>query len=249
MGGLTVWRELTHANIPLVYFGDTLNAPYGDKTPEQLVGYFWTIMDFFTKKGCMVVVAACNTSSAVVLPMVGNIGIPLLGIIEPAIQATLAVTKGRIGVLATERTIASGIYQTLFKAASPGYEIFVQSAPQLAYLVDNGIITGRLVENAVRDYIAPLLDQQIDTLLLGCTHYPFLGGAIERIVGVGIEIVDPAPYLATKVKRAVLGSVSQKGPDSLHHEFWVSADPDRFRNIAQTLLKTQLPETHLYVKA
>ena len=143
LGGLSIWRELRqYTKARLLYFGDTCHVPYGEKTPEELEGYFWDIVGFFVKQGCQGVVVACNTSSALVLPRVRNrlavdLKIPVLGIIESAVTAALAVTAGRVGILATRGTVESGAYQEAFRN-TPVTEIFVKSAPRLVPLVEQG---------------------------------------------------------------------------------------------------------------
>lgn len=243
LGGLSVWRELrrrTHAQ--LIYFGDTAHVPYGEKTPDQLEGYFWNIVGFFQEKGCQGVVVACNTSSALVLPRVhGKIQLPVFGIIESAVQAALAVSKGRVGVLATRGTVASGVYQQAFRQASPQGQVFVKSAPRLVPLVEQGQITSQTTRQALQEYLEPLLAKKIDTLLLGCTHYPFLQELLEDLVGSDVTIVDPAPTVARQLQASLPNHGKGQEESSRQTEFWVSSEPHRFREMAELLLKEKLP--------
>ncbi len=248
LGGLSVWRELRHyTNAPLLYFGDTFHVPYGEKTPKELEGYFWEIVTFFVDQGCQGVVVACNTSSALVLPRVmGKVRVPVFGIIESAVQAALRVSEGRVGVLATRGTINSGAYQEAFLTASPRTQVFVSSAPRLVPLVEQGTITSQVTRAALQEYLVPLLAQGIDTLLLGCTHYPFLHELIEELVGAEVRIVDPAPALAMQV--AEMFPSEARGPEDRASggttegtQFWVSGDPIDFKATAELLLRESLP--------
>lgn len=239
LGGLSVWRELRHyTNVPLLYFGDTAHVPYGEKTPAELEGYFWEIVDFFLDRGCHGVVVACNTSSALVLPRIrDSVQVPVFGIIESAVQAALQVSAGRIGVLATRGTVDSGAYQEAFLQASPQTQVFVQSAPRLVPLVEEGQIASQVTRMALQEYLAPLLDQGIDTLLLGCTHYPFLQELIEELVGTNLHIVDPAPAMAKQVSAMFPSVAKPRGAT----QFWVSGDPMSFRTTAELLLRESIP--------
>lgn len=247
LGGLSVWRHLRqNLTARLLYFGDTAHVPYGEKSPAQLQGYFWDILEFFQNKGCQGVVVACNTSSALVLPQVKTkVEIPIFGIIEGAVQATLATSQGRVGVLATRATTESGVYQEAFRRERSDWQVFVQSAPRLVPLVEQGQIKEDAAKQAVKEYLAPLLVQNIDTLLLGCTHYPFLHALISEVVGPNVQIVDPAPALGLQVRQA-LPHLAEIGAGNPETEFWVSAHPEKFRSTAQLLLQEEMPPVGLH---
>lgn len=244
LGGLSVWRELRqHTSAQLLYFGDTSHVPYGEKTPAQLEGYFWDIVGFFLSQGCEGVVVACNTSSALVLPRVmGRVQIPVFGILESAVRATLEVSDGRVGILATRGTADSGAYQKAFSKIAPNVQVFMQSAPRLVPLVEQGQVKSQAAREALQDYLDPLLAQDIDTLLLGCTHYPFLEELIGELVGANVHIVNPAPQLALQVAEVfpnlATNSTSAFDKDT---QFWVSGDPHTFKTTAELLLRERLP--------
>lgn len=250
LGGLSVWRELRQSTkARLLYFGDTSHVPYGEKTQAQLEGYFWEIVGFFLTKGCQAVVVACNTSSALVVPRVaGKVDIPVFGIIERAVDAVLEVSDGRVGVLATRATAESGAYQRAFAEAAPDTKVFVQSAPKLVPLVEAGEINSDLTRQALKEYIDPLLAENIDTLLLGCTHYPFLRESIAELAGPAVRIVDPAPALAVQVGEMFPAwQADQLGKAaSCDTQFWVSGDPQTFKTTAELLLKEELPAVGFY---
>lgn len=247
LGGLSVWRELRQLDVEIVYFGDTAHVPYGEKTPAQLQGFFWEILRFLQGKGCEAVVMACNTASAIVLPAVkSGAPIPLFGIIEAGVQGCLKVGKGRLGLLATRATVESGVYQRAFGKERPQWLVFGQSAPQLASLVEQGKATEQATKALVAEYLAPLLAQDVDTLLLGCTHYPFLRPLIEEIVGPEVQIVDPAPILVQHISDWLVRADLGRNNSGSSTEFWVSAHPDRFRAVAHSLLQEEIPSVGLH---
>lgn len=247
LGGLSVWRELRKLNVKLIYFGDTAHVPYGEKTPDQLVSYFWEIQDFLQSRGCEGIVIACNTASVLVLPEVhSQVTLPVLGIIEAAVEGCLGMSKGRLGVLATPATVASGVYQRAFSEAKPQLQVFMQSAPQLAPLVEQGKATAPETREIVAHYLAPLGKQNIDTLLLACTHYPFLRPLIEELMGPKVQIVDPAPILVQKVGRLLGGKLYEFDHHESETEFWVSAHPEQFQAVAESLLQEQISPVGLH---
>jgi glutamate racemase len=250
LGGLSVWRELRHyVKAPLLYFGDTCHVPYGEKTPEELEGYFWDIVGFFQKQGCAAVVVACNTSSALVLPRVRDkvqLQVPVFGIIESAVSAALAVTDGRVGVLATRGTVESGAYQEAFRRVSSGIKVFAQSAPRLVPLVEQGQTRSRETRTALQEYLARLLAEGIDTLLLGCTHYPFLEELIGEVAGATLRIVNPAPAMARQIAEALPNLSKRAAEPGCRSQFWVSGDPHAFQITAELLLGESLPAVGLH---
>ncbi len=251
VGGLSVWRELRrYTNARLLYFGDTCHVPYGEKSPEQLETYFWEIVGFFQTQGCQSVVVACNTSSALVLPRVRDrLGIPVFGIIESAVQAAVAVSGGRVGVLATRGTAESGVYQTMFRTIYPQGQVFVQSAPRLVPLIEAGQITAQVTRDALKEYLAPLVGRGVDTLVLGCTHYPFLQELLVDLLGPDVRIVDPAPSLALHVTEELPLEPAEMGPRGAGTGFWVSGDPTTFQETAERLLQEKLPTVQCHPMA
>lgn len=241
LGGLSVWRELRKRTASrLVYFGDTAHLPYGEKSPEQLLQYFSASLAFFQSRGCRSLVVACNTTSAVVLPKVKpGLTLPVYGMIEGAEAALIEAEPRKVGVLATRATAASGVYQTALAQALPGVEVVVQSAPELVPLVEQGKLQGPEVEAALSNYLNPLIRKGIDTLLLGCTHYPFLSEEIQKIVGRGIRLVDPAPAVARQAQGVAAAGQGET-------EFWVSAQPQKFQVTAELILGERVSPVRLY---
>ena len=244
LGGLSVWRELRqYTSAQLLYFGDTSHVPYGEKTPAQLESYFWDIVGFFLSQGCQGVVVACNTSSALVLPRVmGKLQVPVFGILESAVRATLEVSDGRIGILATRGTVDSGAYQGAFSRVAPDVQVFMQSAPLLVPLVEQGQVKSQVTRQVLQEYLDPLIARDIDTLLLGCTHYPFLYELIEELLGAHVHIVNPAPQLALQVAEMFPNLATSPTDDpNKTTQFWVSGDPHTFKTTAELLLQERLP--------
>lgn len=246
LGGLSVWRELRSlVNAKLIYFGDTAHMPYGEKTLTQLQAYFWDIFHFFERKKAQAVVMACNTSSAVVLPRVKGIApLPVIGIIDAALRAILPVSLGRVGLLATTVTVESGVYQRRLHQLRPDWEITAQSAPALVPLVEDGKVAGAEVRSALSLYLTPLLAKKVDTLLLGCTHYPFLKQGITQIVGKDLKIVDPAQALALEVRDEL--KIHDFSYSRSVSEFWVSAEPVKFQKTAEKLLGEEITQVKMH---
>ncbi|HHX02150.1 MAG TPA: glutamate racemase [Firmicutes bacterium] len=234
VGGLTVWlafKKLIKQD--LIYYADTAHVPYGEKTKEQILFYSHTIIDFLKQHQVRAVVAACNTSSALALPTLQlTAGIPLFGVIAPAVREGIAATKNkRVGLMATVGTVNSGSYQKLFHRYGPDIQLFAQRCPKLVPLVEAGKTDGPEVYQALQQYLDPLLEAAIDTLILGCTHYPFLLEPIRRITGPEVTIVDPAHQTAQDVWKWIKENnyAEQPNPRDI---FWTSGNPRDFQTKA-----------------
>jgi glutamate racemase len=245
LGGLTVvkavQRELPKER--LIYFGDTARIPYGTKSPDTIIRYARQIIRFFRRIGRVkCVVVACNTSSAWALEAVRReFPIPILGVIEPGADAALEATRnGRIGVIGTEGTIASGAYARTLHRLRPGVEVYSRACPLFVPLVEEGKLTGPIPEAVAREYLAPLLKKRIDTLVLGCTHYPLLKKTLARVAGGRVRIVDSAEETARSLRRNLEShgiELSGRGGGT----FYVSDFSRRFREQAQRFLGRNIP--------
>lgn len=243
VGGLSVWRELrSRVSGHLIYFGDTAHVPFGEKTPEQLSRYFADSLAFFESRGCNSVVVACNTTSAAVLPRIRHlVKLPLIDMIEGAKRAAAAARVKRLGVIATKATVNSGVYQRALEESLPGSRVFMQAAPELVPLVEAGEITGPRVKRALEKYLEPLLAEEIDGLLLGCTHYPFLEEPLTELLAGRAVLIDPA----LAVTRLALEAWPQVQGSGATTEFWVSSDPEKFEAAAKLILMEELPPVNL----
>ncbi len=234
VGGLTVVRVLLE-KLPqekVIYLGDNAHLPYGSRTVEELKGFATQIADFLVGKKVKMIVAACNTSSAVSLEyLTDHYALPIVGVIEPGVRRALAITRnGRIGVLATEATTRSGAFNQITRQIDPAAVVFSQACPRLVPLVESGKLAGTEAEQACREYLAPLLAARVDTIILGCTHYPFLRTIIQDLIGKEITLVDPAQETVDQVQRILqnLGQLSQSPRPAVPHRFYSTGAPESF---------------------
>lgn len=244
LGGLTVVKAIQKVlpNEKLAYFGDTARIPYGSKSKDTVIHFTRQIIRFLIRKEKVkVLVVACNTSSALALRKVrGEFPIPILGVLEPGAQAAVEVTRnGRIGVIGTEGTIFSGAYPDAIHALNPKAKVFTQSCPLFVPLVEEGKLSGPVTETVAREYLRPLLRQKVDTLLLGCTHYPLLKPVLRKIAGPKVRIVDSAEETAKSLRRNLetLGSGANGGGKA---KFYVSDLSRKFKEQAQRFLGSHI---------
>ncbi len=232
-GGLTVLqalrRRMPHRDF--VYLGDTARVPYGRKPPQMVREFADEIADFLWGLGVEALVVACNTASAVALPGLADRGdTPVWGVIDPGVEAaTRATRSGRVGVIGTKGTIASGAYQRRLEAK--GMQVWAQACPMLVHAVEEGLAESPECELLVRHYLSAR--PKIDTLVLGCTHYPLLRRVIERVVGDEVALVDSAEVTAERVSEA-LGAAPGTGQEGrvVHY---VTGDPAAFAHTAKTI--------------
>ena len=203
VGGLTVLRRimdrLPHESA--VYLGDTARVPYGTKSAETVIRYARGCARLLLERRVKILVVACNTASAYALETLRDeLAIPVLGVIEPGAQHAVAATRsGRIGVIGTAGTIASGRYQAVIESLAPGCFVCCKPCPLFVPLAEEGWTEGDVPRGVIETYLRELFDQEIDTLLLGCTHYPLLRNAIAEVAGPGVRIVDSADATSTVV--------------------------------------------------
>lgn len=237
LGGLTVLAALRRARpaASVVYVGDTARVPYGTKSPLTVRRYAREIGGFLERLGCRAVVVACNTASATALADLDEfLSVPVVGVLEPGARAAAAASKtGRIGVLGTRATIRSGAYQTALFAARPGVHVVARAAPLFVPLVEEGHTDDDLARAVARMYLTEM--REIDTLLLGCTHYPLLIPVLAEILGPGVTIVDSATALADAIDARVPPS-PEEGRIAGDTRFYATDDPDLFRSGAERFL-------------
>lgn len=204
IGGLTVVRELEKAlpGYPLLYLGDTARTPYGSKSAETIIRYAIEDASFLVEHGCRLIVVACNTASSVAIPELKRRfpDQPIFDVIEPAVEEAKRMTKGRIGVVGTRATIQSGIYQSKLKDGQTEVQVFTRACPLLVPLVEENWLDKPVTKLVLRGYVSGL-KQQVDTLILGCTHYPLLRRLFEAKIGKRARVVDPAVATAEQVRR------------------------------------------------
>ena len=204
IGGLTVVSELRRA-LPkerILYVGDTARVPYGGKSAETVTRYSREISDLLLAEGAKMIVVACNTASALAVPSLApNYPVPIVGVLEPGAAAAVKATRsGRIGVIGTRATIASEAYTKAIQRRDPKLSVHAIACPLLVPLIEEGLLDDEITEAILRRYLMPMLAEGIDTLVLGCTHYPLLKGVIARICGPEVSLVDSAENCALAVK-------------------------------------------------
>ncbi len=213
VGGLTVvqaMRELLPAE-DILYLGDTARVPYGNKSPETIVRYARENLAYLRRHGVKAVVVACNTATAHALGVLQReADVPVIGVIAPGVEAALAATRnGRIGIIGTQGTIASGSYQRLLEETRPGVFILARPAPLLVSLVEEDWLSHPATRLILEEYLAPMREAQVDTVVLACTHYPLLKALAQEVLGPNVVLVDSAQNaaaaLARKLNEARLG--------------------------------------------
>ena len=244
VGGLTVLKELIRC-LPrerFVYFGDMARTPYGSKSKETVTRYSRQIVRFLLSEDVKAIVVACNTASAMALDTLEKeFDVPLTGVVKPGAKAAADVTKtGHIGLIGTESTITSGIYENYLKDYRPDTRITGKACPLFVSLVEEGLIEDPVTTEIARRYISGFRDTDVDTLIMGCTHFPMIEDTIQRIAGEHIKLVNPASETARSTREMLEEKDIMKETDiSLDEEayrFFVSDSPERFKKIANIFL-------------
>jgi len=255
VGGLTVVRAVMD-RLPreaIVYFGDTARVPYGVKSPDTVARYAGQITNFLLAKNVKLLIVACNTMAAVALPAIAALSpAPVLEVISAGAASALAATKTkRIGIIATPSTIASRAYESAL-AALGGPEVFTASkaCPLFVPLVEEGWLTHPATRLVAEEYLTPLLAENLDTLILGCTHYPLLAPLLAEVAGPGVRLQDSATAVAERAAAVLgyLGLAAPDGPDTPgapHHVFHVTDVPRKFREIGERFLGRPMEDVRL----
>jgi glutamate racemase len=222
-----------------VYLGDTARVPYGTKSAETVIRYARGCARILLERQIKLLVIACNTASAYSLEALrDDLSIPVLGVIEPGAQRAVAATRsGRIGVIGTAGTIASGRYQAVIDSLAPGIFVCCKSCPLFVPLAEEGWTTGDVPRGVVETYLRELLDQDIDTLLLGCTHYPLLTSVIAEVAGPSVQIVDSADATSAVVADIVDAMDSNRcDAEEPAHTYLVTDAPESFARVGRLFL-------------
>lgn len=243
VGGLTVVKEIMSA-LPgesIVYYGDTARVPYGSKSAETITAYSRQIAKFLMSQDVKAIVVACNTASALALETIkAEFDVPFVGVVKPGAKMAAQATRNkRIGIIATEGTISSGIYEQFLKATSPEVEVFGKACPLFVPLAEEGWLEDEVTRQVAERYLSELKEKQVDALVLGCTHYPLLRNVIGEIMGDGVTLVNPAYETAKELKYVlednhILRNTEEAGVPV--HKFYVSDGAEKFRRFANTIL-------------
>lgn len=218
VGGLTVVSEVRRRlpGLDIAYFGDTARVPYGNKSPETVRRYSREIAHFLVGRGIAHLVVACNTSSAVALPeLAATLPVPVMGMIAPGARAAVRATRtGVIGMVGTRATVASGAYEAAIHALAPGARVVSQACPLLVPLVEEGWAEDAVSDQVVARYLEPLLAAGVDTLILGCTHYPVLIPSLRRAAGEGVTLISSSGAAAEELSELL--PAGARGSGALH---------------------------------
>lgn len=254
LGGLTVVREIMR-NLPdeqIVYFGDTARVPYGSKSKNTIIRYSRQIVRFLLTQHVKAIVVACNTASALALDTIEQeLDIPIIGVVRPGADMAVKATRNKkVGVIATESTIHSGLYTELIRQADPAIEVYGKPCPLFVPLVEEGWTDDPVTETVAGRYLDELLHKDIDTLIMGCTHYPLLRRLLRRMVGEGVTLVNPAYETALALGRLLdaRGMRHEWAADvenSGRHSFYASDSVEKFHRFADSILPYDTGATQL----
>ena len=245
VGGLTVAREIMR-QLPgedLVYFGDTARVPYGSKSKNTVLKYSRQIVRFLRTKEVKAIVVACNTASALALDEIAaEIDIPIIGVVKPGAKMAVETTKtGNVGVIGTESTIKSGIYNDYIRELNPDITVVSKACPLFVPLVEEGLLEDRVTDDIVARYLQEMKEYHVDALVLGCTHYPLIRNTIGRIMGDQVTLVNPAYETARELKellqeKDLLNDETHRLGEE-QYRFFVSDGAEKFKIFANSIIK------------
>jgi len=240
IGGLSIAAAIRQA-LPaerLLYFGDNAHVPYGERTAEEILAFSTGITRALLAKGCTSIVIACNTASSAALVPLRLLfpQVPIVGM-EPAVKPAVEHTRtGVVGVLATRATVESKALADVVERFAHGVQVIRQACPGLARLIDEGRFDGPELEELLQGWIGPLLERGIDALVLGCTHYPLVRPAIERIAGPHVRVIEPSAAIARRMAQVLeQHGLLTPGPADGSLECWTSGEPERFHAVLEHL--------------
>lgn len=262
IGGLTVVREIMRQlpNEKIIYFGDTARVPYGNKSRETVIRYSEQIVRFLQASQVKAIVVACNTASAVALDELEyQSQIPIIGVVKPGAKVAADTTRnGKIGIIGTEVTVSSGIYSRYIQQLNQAATVIGKACPLFVPLVEEGLLQDAVTDEIARRYLAELIDTDIDTLILGCTHYPLLRSTVARVMGNQVTLVNPAYETAKELKELLEENQLLKGreerkeneilhaneiysgenhPEEEKYRFYVSDGAEKFKKFATSIIK------------
>ncbi|MCM1159163.1 MAG: glutamate racemase [Bacteroidales bacterium] len=250
VGGLTVAREIMR-QLPgedLVYFGDTARVPYGSKSKKTVLKYSRQIVRFLRTKEVKAVVVACNTASALALDEIaGEVDIPVIGVVKPGAKMAVETTKtGNVGIIGTESTIKSGIYNDYIRELNPEVTVVSKACPLFVPLVEEGLLEDRVTDDIVARYLHEMKEYRVDALVLGCTHYPLIRNTIKRFMGEDVHLVNPAFETAKCLKELLTEQgILNTGRHKPEYEYYVSDGVDKFISFADSVLPCHVTDTRV----
>lgn len=243
VGGLTVLKEILQLlpNEDLLYLGDTARVPYGTKSAATVQQYALESAAFLVDQGVKLLVVACNTASAVALPALRErFKLPVIGVIEPGARRAVSSRNRRIGVIGTEGTINSGRYEAAIHALLPDAQVFSVPCPLFVPLAEEGWAEHEVARLTAGEYLQPLIEAQVDTLVLGCTHYPLLRRTLQRVLGPQVTLVDSAEETAHTVAELFSAQGLARPEHGGRRAFFVTDVPTRFERVGRAFLGCEL---------
>jgi len=247
VGGLTVLHECL-VNLPhedFVYLGDTGNFPYGPRSLADVRKLAFSAVQFLVEREVKLVIVACNSAAAAALPQLqAAIDTPIVGVVMPGARAAVQETRTRrVGLMATEATVRSNAYQKALHALDAGLEVFAMACPRLAPLIQEGDVFSEETETAARQCVAPLKQAQVDTVILGCTHYPLIAPMLRRLLGPRVALINSAEETAREVEeimeRKGIGNTRDREGD---YRFFATGDGEEFRRVGARFLQLPIRE-------
>ena len=240
VGGLTVAKEIIE-QLPgedIIYFGDTARVPYGIKSKETIIRFSIENILFLLKNDVKLICVACNTASSLALPVINrHFRVPLVGVITPAArEAVYATQNKRIGVIGTHATVRSRAYEEEIKRLDPAVKVTTIACPLFVPFVEEGVFKGELITKVAQMYLQPLKDKKVDTVILGCTHYPVIKPVISRVLGEQVRLIDSAKQVAVEIKNILTTDRMLNKGSQGRHDFFVSDNPEWFTALAKTFL-------------
>ena len=241
IGGLTVYKQVKRL-LPredVIYFGDTARAPYGPRTPQQIRGFVKEILSFMDVCHVKIAVSACNTITVLGLDgLQGQYPFKILGMSKGTQLAVSASSNKRIGVIGTEVTISSGQHRQEMLALDSEVKVYAKACPKFAALIEKGNLSGSEIETAIIEYLTPLKNEKIDTLVLACTHYPYIETLIKQFMGNQVTIIDPAKETADQVVAAISSAGGLNSDGIGEGKLYFSQQAQQARNIAESIMDT-----------
>lgn len=253
VGGLTVAREIMRQipNERIVYFGDTARVPYGSKSPDTITRYSRQIIRFLKTKQVKAIVVACNTASAFALETIRpELDLPIIGVVKPGARVAAQTTKnGKIGVIGTEGTVRSEIYTETIHKENKDAQVMARACPLFVPLVEEGWIKDPVTVTVAERYLQPFKESDIDTLILGCTHYPLLRSTVGQIMGEKVNLVNPAYETAVELRRLLqqqgIANDQDHAAGEEKYQFYVSDAAEKFMQFANSILPYDIERTQL----
>lgn len=245
IGGMTVVSSIARV-LPgerIFYFGDTARCPYGDRDATEVRRFAVESLDYLVRLGVKLLVVACNTATAIALPELSvRYDVPVIGVIQPGAHSALELSPtGRIGVIGTAVTVQSGAYAAEIHKLAPDVEVFSLACPPFVPLVESGQLTGAVVQGIVNQTLAPLVEREVDVLIMGCTHYPLLQAAIQQAMGQRVRLISSAQETARQVQRVLTSERLLSNTASEEHQFFTTGDGTRMWQASSLVLNIPDP--------